>query len=123
MEEVPFAGEHHREAELVGPVDHLLSPIAPPGCTTAAMPGRGRGLDAVGERVERVARATRRPPRAPRPSSPRSPPDSTRFCWPGADADRLAVLDEHDRVRLHVAADAPRELEVAPLLVGRVPPS
>ncbi len=37
----------------------------------------------------------------------------------GADADRLAVLDQHDRVRLHVPAQTPRELEVAPLLGGR----
>src|SRR5581483_189455 len=78
--------------------------------------GGGR-LDAVGERVERVARA-RAALGAPVGLLRR---DLTRFdavLLPGADADGLAVLHEHDRVRLHMSADAPRELDVAPLLLG-----
>ena len=37
----------------------------------------------------------------------------------GADADRLQALRDHDRVRRDVLADAPREQQVAPLLLGR----
>ena len=38
VEEVPFAGEHHRESELVGGLDDFSSRIAPPGWMTAATP-------------------------------------------------------------------------------------
>ena len=75
VQEVPFAGEHHREAELVGALDDRRRRcIAPPGWMTTATPGRGRGLDAVGERIERVARARAAARRGRRPSSPRSRP-------------------------------------------------
>ena len=82
--------------------------------------GGGR-LDAVGERVERVARA-----RAARGAAGgllrRDLARLDPVLLPGADADGLAVLHQHDRVRLHVPADAPRELGVAPLLGGRRAP-
>ena len=93
------------------------SRIAPPGWTIDGDARRGRGLDAVGERIERVARAraARRPPGGLlRRDLARLDP----VLLPGTDADRLAVLHEHDRVRLHVPADPPRELDVAPLGVG-----
>ena len=38
VQEVAFAGEHHREAELVGALDVGSSRIDPPGCTTTATP-------------------------------------------------------------------------------------
>ena len=57
VEEVPFAGEHHREAELVGALDDLLVAHRAARLDHRRDARRGRGLDAVGERVERVARA------------------------------------------------------------------
>ena len=41
--------------------------------------------------------------------------ESTRFCWPAPDAEGLAVLGEHDRVRGHGGAHGPGELQVVPL--------
>ena len=81
MEEVPFAGEHHREPELVGALDDLLVAHRAARLDDGGDAGRGRGLDAVLERIERVARAA--PPRA-RPAAfwAAISPDSTRFCWP-----------------------------------------
>ena len=39
VQEVPFAGEHHREAELVGALDDLLVAASqPPGWITTATP-------------------------------------------------------------------------------------
>ena len=90
----------------------------PPGWTTTATPARRGGFDAVGERVERVRRARaadRAAGRLLRRDLARLDP----VLLAGADADRLPVLHEHDRVRLHVPADPPRQLEVRPLLGGR----
>ncbi len=95
------------------------SRIAPPGWITAATPGFGRGFDAVGERIERVARGRAALGAARRPSWPRSRPTRRGSVGPAPIPDRLAVFHEHDRVRLHVPADAPRELEVAPLFGRR----
>ena len=78
MQEVALAGEHHGEAELVGLLDASRRRR-----TTRLHHHRdtraGRGLDAVGERVERVGRAraargaTRRPSwRRSRPTPPGS---------------------------------------------------
>ena len=82
MEEVPFAGEHHREAELVGALDDRLVAHRAAGlhdhrdARPRPRPRRRRGTG----RTRRSR--TRRPRRGRRPSSPRSRPASTRFCWP-----------------------------------------
>src|SRR5262249_9209508 len=56
VEEVSFAGEHHREAELVGAFDVRFVAHRAAGLHDHRdAGGRGR-LDAVGERVERVRR-------------------------------------------------------------------
>src|SRR4029453_17615532 len=55
--EVSFAGEHHGQAQLVGPGDVLLVPHGPPGLDDHRDPGRRGGFDPVGERIERVAGA------------------------------------------------------------------
>ena len=105
VEEVPFAGEHHREAELVGLLDHLLrrasrhpvgSPPRHPAAAAASMPSSNG--------IERVARG-RAAVRAARRLLGRDLARLDAVLLPGADADRLAVLDQHDRVRLHVPAD------------------
>src|SRR5262245_62253593 len=57
MQEMPFAGEDHRESELVGPLDHDVVAHCTAGLHHHCHPGRGRRLDAVGEGIERVARA------------------------------------------------------------------
>src|SRR3954464_11635774 len=100
MEEVPFAGEHHRDAELVGLRDrgivlHRAARLDDDGNTGL----RGR-LDAVGERVERVAR-TRAALGAPRRLLGRDLPGLDAVLLPRADAPRNAIAYEHDRVRLH----------------------
>ena len=74
VEEVPFAGEHHGDAELVGALDVGLVAHRATGLHDHRDAGRGRGLDAVGERVEGVGTRTRRPGPGRRPSSPRSRP-------------------------------------------------
>ena len=71
-------------------------------------------------RCRRGTGRTRRDAHAPPAARPAAflaaiSPDSTRFCWPAPMPDGLAVLHQHDRVRLHVPADAPRQLGVAPL--------
>ena len=121
------SGRGHQWRKCRSPVNTIASPsssafsmifssrIAPPGWITAATPGGRRGFDAVFERIERVARGRA----ALGPARGLLRRDLARLdavLLAGADADRLAVLHEHDRVRLHVPADAPRELEVAPLL-------
>ena len=74
MQEVPFAGEHHREAELVGLLDDRVVAHRAAGLDHGRDARARRGLDAVGERVERVARARAALRAAARPSSPRSRP-------------------------------------------------
>ena len=81
--------------------------------------GVERELRPVGEREERVAREHR----AGRVVAElaglldRDPHGVDAAHLAGADADRLAALREHDRVRAHVLADAPGEQQVAPLLL------
>ena len=103
MQEVPFAGEHHREPELVGLLDHCFVAHRATGLDHDRDTRRGRGLHAVFERVERVTRA-RAADRAPRGLLRRDLARLDPVLLTGADTDGLAVLHEHDRVRLHVAA-------------------
>ena len=74
VQEVPFAREHHREAELVGALDDLL--VAAPSRRAAPPPRRRRRRRPRCRRgTGRTRRTrTRRPRRGPRPSSPRSRP-------------------------------------------------
>ena len=82
MQEVPFAGEHHREPELVGLLDDGFVAHRAAGLDHDRDAGRGGGrLDAVFERIERVARA-RAAARGPAAFFAAISPDSTRFCWP-----------------------------------------
>ena len=56
VEEVPFAGEHHREAELVCGLDDRVVANRATRLDHRRDPGTGCGLDAVREREERVTR-------------------------------------------------------------------
>src|SRR5690348_16270743 len=118
MQEVPLSGEDHREAELVGARDVRIVAHRAAGLDDDGDARARGGPDAVGERVERVACARA----VLGPTIGLLGRDLARFdpvLLTGADPDRLPVLDEDDRVRLHVSADPPRELGVAPLLLGR----
>src|SRR5688572_22945077 len=100
MEEVPFAGEHHGDPELVGLLDALVIAHRTAGLDDDRHPGRGSRLDAVGERVEGVAGAGA----AGRPASSLGGGDLTGLdavLLAGTDAPRGAVLHEDDAVRLH----------------------
>ena len=91
----------------------------PPGWMIDRDTGVGRGLDAVGERVEGVARAGA----ALGPAGRLGRGDLARLdpvLLAGADAPRGAVLDQDDRVALHPADQAPRQLGVGPLGLGRL---
>src|SRR3954451_2626754 len=117
VQEVPFPREHHRETTLVGALDDLLVADRAAGLQHHRDPGVGRGIDTIGERVERVGRGGA----AAGATGVLLRRDLTRLhtvLLPRADADGLAVLHEHDRVRLDVADDSPRQLRVAPLALG-----
>src|SRR5436190_21601553 len=105
MEEVPFAREDHRDAELVRPRDVLLVAHRAARLDDDGDAGLGRGFDAIGERIKRVARACP----ALRATSRFLRRDLTGLdavLLAGADSPRHAVVHEDDRVRLHVAADS-----------------
>ena len=119
-EEVPFSGEHHGHAELVGALDVGLVAHRTTRLHDHGHARRGRRLDAVGERVEGVGRA-RAASGATVGLLRRDLARLHPVLLSRADADGLAVLHQHDRVRLHVPADAPRQLGVAPLGVGGSP--
>src|SRR5438270_13120295 len=114
MEEVPLAGEDHHEPELVGRLDDGFVTHRAAGLDDRRDAGRGGRFDSVFERVERVARGRT----AVRPTGRLLRRDLSRLdpaLLPGPDPDRLAILDEHDGVRLHMTAEPPRELEIGPL--------
>ena len=82
MEEVPFAGEHHREPELVGLLDHRFVAHRAAGLDDRGDAARPRPLRRR-LRTGRTRRSrTRR--RCARPAAffAAISPDSTRFCWP-----------------------------------------
>src|SRR5207248_152426 len=88
-------------------------------CDASAGSGRCGGVEAVAERVERVrpARAALGPARR---LLGRNLARVDTALLAGADAHALAVGDEHDGVGLHVAAEPPGQLGVAPLGLGRL---
>src|SRR5262245_49673294 len=105
--EMTHACEHHCEAVLVGRGDHLGVALRAARLYHGGYALHGSRVDAVAEREKRirghhragridslVARLHARDPRA----------DDTAHLS-RADADRRAVLREHDRVRLDVLAD------------------
>src|SRR5262245_3228870 len=99
VQEVPFAGQHHRDPELVGARDVRIVAHGASGLDDHGDPGVGRRLDAVREREERVARA-RAALRTSRGLLRRDLAGLDAVLLARADADRLATLHEHDRVRL-----------------------
>src|SRR5688572_18799962 len=112
--EVAHAGEDHRHAMLVGRRDDLVVALAAAGLHDGLDAVFGGDIDAVAEREEGVRghgaalygqafvlRLERRDARGI---------DARHL--PGAHADRHAFLREHDGVRLHVLAHAPREPQV-----------
>src|SRR5580765_8583538 len=106
MEEVSFAGEDHREPELVGLLDDGFVAHRAARLDDRGDAGRRRRLDAVFEGIERVARARA----AAGASGCLLRRDFSRLdpvLLAGTDADGLPVFDEDDRVRLHMTADAP----------------
>ena len=116
--EVAFAGEDHGDAVLVGGGDDLVVAHRAAGlddCRDARRRPRRRGRRGTG-RTRRWRTRRRGPDR--RPSRPRCAPASTPVLLAGADADGLAVLDQHDGVGRHPRHDPPRQLEVGPLVLG-----
>src|SRR5688572_12368448 len=109
MQEVALAGEHHGETEVVGVGDQLLVAHGPARLDHDGDAGGDRGVDAVGEGIERVARR-----RTAGGAAVGLAGGELGGVHPAllarADADGLLVLDEHDRVRLHVTDEAPGEL-------------
>ena len=94
----------------------------PPGCTIARTPGLGRLIDAVAEgevRVRSEHGAGRRVAGERRLVRGEEGRVHARHL-PGADPDRRAVTRQHDRVRLDRRHRAPREQQVAVLVVGRL---
>ena len=121
--EVPHAGEHHRDAALVGGGDHL---VVAHRCRRAGSRRSRRRRP-----PRRARRGTGRRRRSPPPSPAATGPacsalmlamraESRRLIWPGADAQRHAAGAEHDRVALHVLGDLPGEQQVVHLLRRRL---
>src|SRR5690606_3493600 len=117
--EVPLPGEDHGEALLVRGLDDLLVADRAAGLDHRGRARRRGGVEAVAEREERIRRA-RPTDRAARRLLGGDAPRVPAVLLPRADADGLAVLHQHDRVRGDPRDEAPRELEVEPLLLGRV---
>ena len=116
--EVALAGEHHRQAVLVGGGDRpRASRTEPPGWMTAAAPALAatstpsrNGKNAS----EATHRARQRRARLRHRDAHRV--DARHLA--GADAQRAAAGGEHDGVRLDVLADAPGEVEIAQLVAA-----
>ena len=108
--------KHHRRARGLDGGDHLVVALRAARLDERRHARVERELRAVGEREERVAREHR----AGRLVAEllrlldRDPHRVDAAHLAGADADRLAVLREHDRVRADVLADRPREEDVRP---------
>ena len=83
--------------------------------------GCGCSLDAVGERVEGVAEAQAPPARTAVGLGGGDLAGFHAVLLTRADAPGGAVLDQHDGVRLDPADEAPGQLGVGPLGVGRLP--
>ena len=114
---MPHAGEHHREAVLVGRGDHLVVAHAAAGLDDRRRAGLRDDVDAVAEREERIGRDHRAGEREARVLrlDRRDARGVDAAHLPGADAERPAVAAEHDRVRLHELRDAPGEQQVVEL--------
>src|SRR3954471_1227828 len=120
--EVAAPGEDHRRARMADGCNHVVVAARTARLHDGPRPGLERELRTVREREEGVGRERR---------SCEVVAELARFLdgdphgvdaahLSRADADRLQILDEDDGVRGNVLADAPREDEVAPLLlVGR----
>src|SRR5687768_7098648 len=119
--EVPAAGEDHHRAGALHRGGYLGVPLGAPGLDDRRDAGVERDLGAVREGEEAIRRQDR--PLHVVPARARlldGEPDGVHTArLPGADAERLQILRDHDRIRRDVPADAPGEQEVAPArLVG-----
>ena len=110
-----IAGEHHRDAALVGRRDHLVVAHAAAGLDDGNRSVVGDDVEAVAERKEGVRRDDRAGEESPALVAlvAAMRVESTRLIWPGADAERAPVAAIDDRVDLDVLRDAPGEHEVA----------
>src|SRR5690606_17890127 len=122
--EVPYPGEHHRDAVLVGGGDGLAVAHRAPGLDHRADAGFGRGIDAIAEREEGV----RGHDRAGHLQTglDRLEPCDLRAHHPahlsGADAHRATVLRIDDGVGLDELGHPPGKQQVRQLsLVGGDP--
>ena len=118
--EVADAGEHHREAALVGGRDHFSVAHAAARLDHRRGAVVGDHVEAVAKRKERVGsdRGARERELRARRLHRRDARRVDAAHLAGADAERLPVAAVHDRVRLHELGHAPHEHEVAQL-VGR----
>ena len=121
MPKVPAPGEDHRGAGALDRGDDLARPASSrPAGSARSRPRRARAAGRPGTGRTRPRRATRRRASGRARRLLDGDPDGVDAAHlAGADADRLQVLGDHDRVRADVLADAPGEEQVAPLrLVG-----
>src|SRR5690606_4359340 len=115
MPEMAHAGEHHRDAALVGGGDDLVVAHRAARLDDGRRADVGDDVEAVAERKERVGGDDRPGEVEPRVArldrSDARGVDAAHLAGP--DAERGTVAAEDDRVRLHEFRDAPGEEQVA----------
>src|SRR5207247_7721920 len=123
MPEGAHAGEDARDAVLVGGGDYFVVAHAATGLDHGARAGLGERVETVAEWEECIRRYRRTGERQlGRRGFERGDAhavDAAHLAC--ADAERRAVAAEHDRIRFHELRHAPREGEIVPLLIARLP--
>src|SRR5690349_17539051 len=121
MPEMAHAGEHHRNAALVGRRDHLVVAYAAAGLDDRDRAVIGNDVEAVAkgkERIGRHHRAGKRQLRVPRLDGREARRvDATHLARADAECTERLAID--DRVRLDEPRDSPGEEQVGDLLGGR----
>src|SRR3954447_17238180 len=120
MSKVPTAREDHSASGTGHSLDDFGVPLRSAGLDQRRDAARKRLLRPVREREERVGREDRARDAVVELLRllKRDPDGVDAALLARADADRLQVLRDHDRVRGDVLAHAPGEQQVAPLLLG-----